>query len=223
MNKLITILLCLTAIGSGTLKAQYTLSINDVEFDTSTGTITNYINHRQKNIVIPGSFKGHKVRAIGKYAFSRSDLESVVIPASVTDIGEMAFSINSLTAIELPKGLKSIEALAFASNYIRAVNIPRSVRSIKTSAFANNRLTTVNIPRKVKSIGAYAFAYNLLTSISLPLSVSSIGRHAFLDNQLSAIPLPNTRKTWRNCDNEVVREIAVFTKEYYVEGVAKPR
>ena len=128
---------------------QYTLTANDVSFNESTGTVTDYTNTTEKNIIIPGDFNGVAVRSIGDWAFYNNSLTSVIIPASLTRIGVEAFYNNSLTS----------------------VTIPASLTSIGCSAFSNNRLTSVLLEAdsNIRTIGAYAFAGNGLTSgITLP-------------------------------------------------------
>ena len=54
------------------------LTLNDVSFDKKTGTITRYIP-RYRNIIIPESFNGIPVTAIGDSAFFQKALNISVI------------------------------------------------------------------------------------------------------------------------------------------------
>ena len=66
------------------------------------------------DIVIPGEIYGDPVVAIDDFAFSYSDLTSVVIPEGVTDIGEYAFSdCERLVSVSLPSTLVTIGNGAF--------------------------------------------------------------------------------------------------------------
>lgn len=89
---------------------------SDFRFNKSTGTITVYIGKR-KDFVIPHTIAGVVVKVIGREAFSRNKLTSVVIPDSVTEIGHSAFSKNQLTVVEIPKFTK-IYYNTFDSNVI---------------------------------------------------------------------------------------------------------
>lgn len=66
------------------------------------------------DIVIPGEIYGDPVVAIDDFAFSYSDLTSVVIPEGVTDIGEYAFSdCERLVWVSLPSTLVTVGNCAF--------------------------------------------------------------------------------------------------------------
>lgn len=98
-----------------------------------------------KDIVIPDEVNGVKVVAVAANAFKRSDIESVVIPATVKVIGaEAFFSCTSLKSVVIGAGVESIGENAF---------------------FGCFRLTTVTISSDVKTIGANAFGscYKLAT------------------------------------------------------------
>ena len=147
MTKLkLFIFICFCALSTIT-QAQYTLTIDDVDF--SDGEITDYINTTEKNIIIPDNFDGVDVETIGKDAFRSNQLTEVIIPNSVKIIGDGAFHDNQLTE----------------------VSIGNSVKSIGTGAFYGNKLTQVIFPNSVTFIGGYAFSGNTdtgLTSFNLP-------------------------------------------------------
>ena len=65
----------------------HTLTLDDVEFDVSTGTIEEYTAD-YKDIVIPDNFDGVSVTSIGFWAFSSNALTSVSIPNSVTELDD---------------------------------------------------------------------------------------------------------------------------------------
>jgi hypothetical protein len=95
--------------------------------------------------VIPDEVNGVKVVAVAANAFKRSDIESVVIPATVKVIGaEAFFSCTSLKSVVIGAGVEFIGENAF---------------------FGCFRLTTVTISSDVKTIGANAFGscYKLAT------------------------------------------------------------
>ena len=91
-----------------------------------------------KDVVIPNSYKGEKIIAIGKNAFFSNDLTSVEIPNSVTSIGEKAFYWNDLTSVVIPNSVTSIGYSAFSGNQLTSVKIPDSVTFIKSFAFSYN-------------------------------------------------------------------------------------
>lgn len=80
---------------------------------------------------------------IGKYAFSQTMVERVIIPNTVTDIGESAFSsCNFLSNVSVPDSVVNIGDYAFGyCQYLESITIPNSVTTIGLEAF--NGITTV--------------------------------------------------------------------------------
>ena len=128
------------------------------------------------------------VTSIGIYAFSRTAMTSIEIPASVTSIGESAFfECESLTSVTFAEGsqLESIGNDVFDDTGLTSIEIPASVTSIGAAAFYDCQdLTSVTFAEgsQLESIGNNAFqnCHNL-TSITIPASVTSIGSSVFQD------------------------------------------
>jgi hypothetical protein len=180
----------------------HTLTINDVKFDTATGTISDYIEG-YVDIIIPSSFN-----------VNGSDI-------SVTTLKEGAFSDNYLMNVIIPNSVTYIGGWAFVNNTLTTLTIPNSVTYIGDWAFANNSLTTLIIPNSVTYIGGGAFSNNSLTNVTIPNSVTYIGEYAFYDNSLTSISLPDpvikegyTFTEWHNSLGEVVYEITDFYSLY---------
>ena len=95
-------------------------------------------------------------------SFRKQNVESYVIPSSVTSIGNHAF---------------------FGCRSLSEIVIPSSVTSIGDHAFLGCRsLSEIVIPSSVTSIGDQAFfGCRSLSEIVSPFSVTSIGRGAFCD------------------------------------------
>lgn len=91
-----------------------------------------------KDVVIPASKNGVALKTIAGSAFSDANINSVVIPSTVTEIGSSAFYNNNLKTVTFPAGLKTIGASAFRDNYLSTINIPSSVTSIGSGAFTDN-------------------------------------------------------------------------------------
>ena len=95
-------------------------------------------------------------------SFRNQNIESYVIPSSVTSIGEGTFSVcRSLSEIVIPSSVTSIGDIAFSGcDSLSEIIIPSSVTSIGDSAFSCcDSLSEIVIPSSVTSIGDSAF-YN---------------------------------------------------------------
>lgn len=144
-----------------------------------------------ESIVIPNS-----VTSIGSWAFADSSLTSIVIPNSVTQLDEGAISgCSKLTSVTLPSGLTSISSyLLSMSDSLTSITIPGKVTSIGRSAFSNcPNLKSINIPSGVTKIGEGAFSRcKSLSSIAIPKGVTIIEVHTFSGcSSLKNITLPS--------------------------------
>ena len=166
---------------------------DDVLFNKDKSRIISFRNRNVESYVIPSS-----VTSIGDRAFNDcSSLSEIVIPASVTNIGDFAFcSCRSLCKIVIPASVTSIGDHAFSGcSSLSEIVIPASVTSIGDCAFHDcSSLSEIVIPSSVTSIGDFAFcSCRSLCKIVIPSSVTSIGDSAFSDcHSLSKIVIPSS-------------------------------
>ena len=158
---------------------------DDILFNKDKSRIISFRNQNIESYVIPSS-----VTSIGDHAFCGCDsLSEIVIPSSVTSIGDSAFSsCDSLSEIVIPSSVTSIGKGAFSGCYsLSKIVIPSSVTSISDSAFCVCRsLSEIVIPSSVTSIGNCAFSgCRSLSEIVIPSSVTSIGERAFCNCNFS--------------------------------------
>lgn len=192
----IGLILIFTAINKSL--AQDTLTIADVEFDATTGTIVDY-TASYTNIVIPGSLEvdGNRVavKIIGDQAFFSKSLFAVSIPNTVTHVGESAFSNSSIMHITIPESITSIGMKAFGWNNLTEVNIPDNLKVISTSAFIYNALKNITIPDGVEVIEQSAFMSNSIDSLVIPAGVTEIQSTAFRGNDIQKLYLHDNIKS----------------------------
>ncbi|MDU5923467.1 MAG: leucine-rich repeat domain-containing protein, partial [Finegoldia magna] len=132
---------------------------SDFDFDASSGTIKKY-KGKATDVVIPEKINGKTVTTIGKGAFARKGLTSVVIPEGVETIDQGAFSANSLTTIKLPSTVKQIERLAFGMNKnLTKVELNEGLEYIGQQAFMGDESLAgeVIIPSTVKTVMTTSF------------------------------------------------------------------
>ena len=166
---------------------------DDILFNKDKNKIISFRNQNIESYVIPSS-----VTSIGDWAFSGcSSLSKIVIPSSVTSIGNGAFSdCCSLSKIVIPSSVTSLGNRAFEDcSSLSNIVIPSSVTSIGNDAFSKcSSLSKIVIPSSVTSIDYGAFSdCSSLSKIVIPSSVTSIGEMAFMDcDSLSEIVIPSS-------------------------------
>lgn len=135
------------------------------------------------DLVIPATYRGLPVTAIGSNAFeSVRSFKSVSIPASVTTIGEYAFAHCGVTSVTFATNsqLTTVDRYAF---------------------FSSSSLQSIALPDGVTTIGEAAFnGCNNITSISIPDSITTIENRA-LDFNSSAFTVYNNAKYLGNSTN----------------------
>ena len=157
----------------GTEGLSFTLSEDGASYSVSAGSAT------EGDVFIPAYYNGLPVTSIGyigldnsdfepedveigSYAFfGCADLQTVVIPSTVTIIGDMAFvGCESLEGIVLPPAVSVIGDGAFEiCKNLESIVIPPAVTVIGDYAFMLcESLESIVIPESVKEIGEYAFA-----------------------------------------------------------------
>ncbi|WP_317945317.1 leucine-rich repeat protein [Carnobacterium maltaromaticum] len=149
-----------------------------------------------KNIEIPATVTTEegfvaKVVSIGANTFKDCQIESVIIPNTVTAIEENTFSGNNLTNIVLPNNLQSIGNYAFAGNKLTSVKLPDNIISIASGAFSSNEITSLEIPASINEIGSAAFSYNNISTVENYSTTSFIENAIFFSNPVTHIKVPS--------------------------------
>ncbi len=153
----------------------------------------------QTEALIPEEIGGMKVTAIAKDAFADcTNLQSVSIPASVTEIGAGALSslekLSSITVSADSEKFATIDNVLFnkvekslicypRARKTESYSIPSGILSVGYEAFSGAAgLKSAEIPDTVRSISDRAFCgCRNLTALGIPSSVSAIGQGCFDD------------------------------------------
>lgn len=115
------------------------------DYNTSNKTATiSSIKDRSKletNVVVPVyvnyNNERYTVVGINDYAYSSTDMTSVMIPGTIKTIGKTAFGYSKLNTVIFNEGLETIDNDAFASTKLSSVILPDSVKTVGTRAFAD--------------------------------------------------------------------------------------
>ena len=99
---------------------------------------------------------------IGENAFAgNSEIDTIVLPSTVTTVADYAFSQTSASNIVLNEGLKTIGNRAFQKNKsLKSITLPSTLESIDQYAFQGTALEEITIPASVTAIDQGALAYN---------------------------------------------------------------
>ena len=123
------------------------------------------------------------------------DVQTYVVPSTVTRLGVMCMNYANLRKIYLPEGLKTIETLAVfklheRKNEWETTPSLSNVYTYKNSNVADTHFTTeealgeiyLSLPEGLEFIGSDSFSYNQnIQYVYIPSSVKEIGHHAFWD------------------------------------------
>ena len=122
-----------------------------------------------------------------------NNLETVILPNTLTSIGKRVFYMSGLQSVEIPASVETIQEEAFRGCDFTSIEIPVSVKIIERGAFAyctaltsvtfkkNSRLKTIegsSGDSHIYDYGAFSGCTSL-TSIEIPASVETIGYAAF--------------------------------------------
>ncbi len=162
---------------------------------------------QDEQIIIPETYQGLPVSAIGYAAFALGQMTSVEIPGSVQIIGDNAFQdCYRLREVVIASGVRQIGDWAFSGTAIRTVRLPKTLKTIGREAFHNcENLIAINAAEdgtSFNSVDGVLFTKDnssLLiypsakpeSSYKVPASVQIISDYAFLGcYNLTKVELP---------------------------------
>lgn len=190
-----------------------------------------------------GSIQKYRIvdgRTVADQSYYRNqELGELTLQTGIVEIGEFAFARSSLSAITLPAGVRTISYGAFYHcDGLKQVNLPDSVMNVEPKAFTHTlwveefldgeqgddedflisggvliayrgENTDVTVPEGVRCIAAEAFEnHKEIETLSLPESLETIGEEAFKGcGSLASIQIdPESRlrqikdRAFRNCN-----------------------
>lgn len=129
--------------------------------------------------------------------------------SSVTEIGQNAFkNTKQLDTMILPSSVTNIKAYAFQSSGITDITIPPTVIYISSGAFFLSELISIVIPSSVKRMGGSVFlGCHSLTNVSISTSLILLDNSMFSEcKSLVSITIPDNIKVignglFYNCSN----------------------
>lgn len=129
--------------------------------------------------------------------------------SSVTEIGQNAFkNTKQLDTMILPSSVTHIKAFAFESSGITDITIPPTVTNISSGAFFDSELVSIVIPASVKRMGPSVFlSCDSLTNVSISTSLNILDHSMFSGcKSLVSITIPNNITSignglFYNCSN----------------------
>lgn len=145
--------------GANILSNTYSNGVGVIEFDSSVTEIgkSSFRNTKQLDtMILPSS-----VTYIKAYAFESSGITDITIPPTVTDISSAAFFHSKLISIVIPSSVKMMGPSVFLSCYsLTNVSISTSLILLDNSMFSGCKsLVSITIPDNIKVIGNGLF-YN---------------------------------------------------------------
>jgi hypothetical protein len=161
-----------------------------------------------KNVEIPESYQNYNVTVIGASVFTQTDIESVVIPDTVTEIQSYAFaSCYSLRSVKLSENLKIIGPNAF---------------------FHTMALETIELPASIEDFGIYTFSASGLKSVTIPESETFTKLEDYIFFQcpnLKEVTIASTvtsinPNTFASCSNPITIKAASgsYAEQYAAEN-----
>ena len=147
------------------------------------------------------------LECLGAGAFWGTSLETVVLPASLTELCEAALGNSSLLDITVSEGnavyhsvdgvvynLDHTEVYAYPAGRGGEYTVIETTRSIKPYSFAGSwYLEKVTLPEGLTEVGTYGFCYSGALTYDMPSTLVYIRKGAFYGNySLSQLSLPDS-------------------------------
>ena len=153
------------------------------KLSNTTVSVTDCVESATHISIMP-KIDGYDIVSIGEEAFANcTSLQSVTIPASVTEIGSAAFyGCTALTKVTVPDAVTKIEQGTFFScTALTDLTLGKDTTEIGDMAFGYcTSLETVTLPDTVETLGDQLFYYcTALDEVQIPEKVTELGGYTF--------------------------------------------
>lgn len=225
MNRLRCLLLLVVLFNGFLAKAQYDSDFTVGDFSyviTSSNTVKLVKAKNQKgDITIPTEvdYKNYHftVTTLGNLSYSGQDIESVIVPSSITEIGSAFSGCKKLRKVVLPSNLTTIWFSGCTS--LEDITLPLSVSEIQESAFKDcTSLTRLTLHEGIEIIGDDAFRNSGLKEVRFPKSLRAIGKRAFMESKVEGVTIDGNIN---RLPDEVFNGCEYLKKVTILEGAVK--
>ena len=131
--------------------------------EEGTLTITGY-HGTSKELVIPSEINGTAVTQIANFAFTGTDIESIVIPDNITKIGAcICENCTNLRSVTLPSNISIFNEMNSGGQFrgctsLESIVLPDTLESIGPFTFEGcTKLEYINTPASLRSLDAHVF------------------------------------------------------------------
>ena len=154
-----------------------TVTINDKQYRVTRIQKNGFDEIKCQYIDIPSS-----VEVIEESAFSKLDVDTVILKPGLKEIGESAFASSKIRYCSVPNTVETIRESAWKSCYLlEAIDWPQNLTVIPDRCFAHCYMLTFDF-NNITEIGEEAFAYSEMVHIYFPAGIQ-IGHNAFINTR----------------------------------------
>ena len=174
--------------------------------------ITSKGNWSEESLIIPDTYKGQPVIAIGRRAFKNCDkIVSITMPDTILCIENSAFeNCSSLETVYFSSNLQRIALGAFSNcDRLKEIHLPDSLTKIDRGTIVDagafegcDSLKILRFGAGLKEIQYHMFSScDILETIYIPANLSKIGMHTFeYDYNIKDIYFDGTIEQWSQID-----------------------
>lgn len=179
------------------------------------------------NIEFEGGYTSNPLSNAKKLYLNGELLTDVIVPDGVTDLPEYIFSCVNIESVILPDSVSFIDKYAFGGcENLKSVFLGNGVIDIGESAFLDcKNLQNIAIPSGVTQIKDFVFhGCKALKYVELPAGILSIGTYAFDgSSSLTTIYYGGTEEMWQNItidygNSYVTKANKIFNYLSYIPG-----